>query len=33
MKVGFLGGQPENYAEWKEVYSEDGGRYNMTIHY
>ena len=28
-----LGGQPENYAEWKEVYSEDGGRYNMTIHY
>ena len=24
MKVGFLGGQPENYAEWKEVYSEDG---------
>ena len=33
MKVGFLGGQPENYAEWKEVYSGDGGRYNMTIHY
>ena len=33
MKVGFLGGKPENYAEWREVYSEDGGRYNMTIHY
>lgn len=33
MKVGFLGGQPENYAEWREVYSENGGRYDMTIHY
>lgn len=33
MKVGFLGGKPENYAEWREVYSENGGRYNMTIHY
>ena len=33
MKVGFLGGKPENYAEWREIYSEDGGRYNMTIHY
>ena len=33
MKVGFLGGKPENYAEWHEIYSEDGGRYNMTIHY
>lgn len=33
MKVGFLGGQPENYAEWSEVYSGDGGRYNMTVYY
>lgn len=33
MLVGYLGGQPENYAEWKEVYSEDGGRYDMTIRY
>ena len=33
MKVGFLGGHPENYAEWPEVYSADGGRYEMTIHY
>ncbi|WP_289198363.1 alpha-galactosidase [Bacteroides acidifaciens] len=33
MKVGFLGGQLENYAEWREVYSGDGGRYNMTIYY
>ena len=33
MKVGFIGGQPENYAEWSEVYSEKGGRYNMTINY
>ena len=30
-KVGFLGGRPENYAEWKEVYSEKGGTYDMTI--
>lgn len=33
MKVGFLGGSPENYAEWKEVYSEKGGQYDMTIAY
>lgn len=33
MKVGFIGGQPENYAEWPEVYSEKGGRYNMMINY
>lgn len=33
MKVGFIGGQPENYAEWSEVYSEKGGQYNMTINY
>lgn len=33
MKIGFLGGKPDNYAEWREVYSADGGRYKMTIHY
>ncbi len=33
MMVGYLGGQPENYAEWKEVYSETGGSYEMTIRY
>ena len=22
-----------NYAEWPEVYSADGGRYQMTVHY
>ena len=25
--------KPENYAEWREVYSTDGGRYQMTIQY
>ena len=33
MKVGYLGGSKENYAEWQEVYSEEGGLYEMTIHY
>lgn len=33
MKVSQLGGREENYAEWKEVYSEKGGTYEMTIHY
>ena len=33
MKVGYLGGSKENYAEWKEVYSEEGGLYEMTIYY
>lgn len=28
-----FGGQPENYAEWKEVYSEKGGQYRMTVQY
>lgn len=27
----YLGGKPGNYAEWKEVYSEEGGRYDMVI--
>ena len=33
MIVGYLGRQPENYAEWKEVYSEKGGQYRMTVQY
>lgn len=33
MKVHYLGGRQENYAEWKEVYSRQGGTYEMTIHY
>ena len=33
MKVGYIGGQPENYAEWSEVYSEQGGRYDITVTY
>lgn len=33
MKVGYIGGKSGNYAEWSEVYSQQGGRYNMTINY
>lgn len=33
MKVSFLGGRSENYAEWSEVYSREGGQYEMTISY
>lgn len=33
MKVSYLGGRRENYAEWKEVYSERGGAYEMTVRY
>ena len=33
MKVRYLGGQPENYAEWPEVYSEEGGEYGLTVYY
>lgn len=33
MKVGYLGGKPENYAEWDQVYSAEGGKYQLTIHY
>ena len=33
MKVFQLGGREENYAEWPEVYSEEGGSYEMTIRY
>lgn len=33
MKVGYLGGRKENYAEWDKVYSEQGGLYEMTVCY
>ena len=33
MKVSNIGGSEENIAEWKEVYSEKGGEYDMTIYY
>lgn len=33
MKVSNIGGSKENVAEWKEVYSEEGGLYDMTIYY
>ena len=33
MIVSNLGGQASNYAEWSEVYSEHGGRYEMCISY
>ncbi len=33
MRISYLGGSKENYAEWKEVYSENGGLYEMTIQY
>lgn len=33
MKLCYLGGQKANYAEWKEVYSHQGGAYEMTIYY
>ena len=33
MKVHYLGGSEENFAEWKDVYSENGGQYVMTVYY
>ena len=33
MIVSNLGGEAANYAEWKEVYSENGGKYRMRIAY
>ena len=33
MKVHHLGGSEENYAEWREVCSEKGGQYEMTVRY
>ncbi len=32
-KIGFLGARPENYAEWKNVYSSEGGNYDLTVTY
>ncbi len=31
--VGFLGNTPDNYMEWRNVYSEKGGAYELTIRY
>lgn len=33
IKVAYLGGRPENYAQWKDVYSDKGGEYKMTVAY
>lgn len=33
MTICNVGGHASNYAEWKEVFSEKGGAYRMTIHY
>lgn len=33
MKVSQIGGREENYIEWKDVYSDTGGKYDMTIYY
>ncbi len=33
MKVHHLGGSTENHAQWKEVFSEEGGQYEMTVYY
>lgn len=32
-KVGWLGNHPENWMEWRDVYSEEGGAYEMTLRY
>ncbi|MDR0937786.1 MAG: alpha-galactosidase [Mediterranea sp.] len=33
IKVANVGGKPENYVEWPEVYSQKGGRYTLTVSY
>lgn len=33
MKVINLGGREENYAQWNDVYSEQGGEYLLTVYY
>ncbi len=33
MMVTHLGGDVDNYAEWDRVYSQKGGKYELTIHY
>ena len=32
-KVVYVGGERDNYLEWKEVFSETGGSYEMTVRY
>jgi hypothetical protein len=31
--ISYLGGKPDNYLEWKDVYSKDGGSYKLNISY
>lgn len=33
MTVCNLGGDKDNYAEWNKVFSENGGKYKMTVYY
>lgn len=33
MKIAYVGGSRENYAEWNRVYSQQGGRYDLTVAY
>lgn len=32
-KIVFLGNDENNYAEWNKIYSQKGGRYELTIYY
>ena len=32
-KVGWLGNHPDNWMEWRDVYSQDGGVYDMSVRY
>lgn len=33
MKIAYLGGRRENYAEWRDVYSKQGGLYELAVDY
>ncbi len=33
MAITNLGGHKDNYAQWNEVFSEQGGTYQMTVQY
>lgn len=33
MKIAYVGGSRENHAEWNNVYSKQGGRYELTVDY
>lgn len=33
MKIAYVGGRRENYAEWNKVYSEHGGQYELAVDY